>query len=265
MQPDISCSRGPLVSVEGISGVGKTYLTGMLATSLAHQEAAPLVTKGFSARHQPDRRDLDRDLLRVLISASGGDRFLRSAYPAVDTLLLLGIKMYDYETSIPQLAGGHVVIEGRSLDTTAIFQSIIFCPSDTEALIQAREILKLAAEWRPLPDLTILITDDPATAINRSERRDNRTVGSEERRIHLRAAVMYEQFAAEDPARFRILNRRLQDNASALNSMQEWISQARDRITCLPEPWAMRRYCAGSCRLGETRATAATPDRPPGK
>jgi dTMP kinase len=258
MHPDIACSRGPLVSVEGISGVGKTYLTGMLAASLAHQEAAPVVTKGFSARHQSGRRDLDRDLLRILITASGGDRFLRSGYPAVDTLLLLAVKMHDYETSVPQLVSRHVVIEGRSLDTTAIYQSILLCPSDTEALIQAREILELAAEWRPLPDLTILITDDPATAISRSELRDNRTVGSEERRIQFRATAMYEQFAAEDPARFRILDRRLQDNASALNSMREWISQARDRVTCLPEPWVMRRYCAGACRLG-------APDRPPGK
>jgi len=42
--------------------------------------------------------------------------------------------------------------------------------------------------------------------------------------------------------RIRVLDRRLQDNATALNSMQEWISQGRDRIACLPDPWAMRRY-----------------------
>ena len=53
MRPSTSCCRGPLVSVEGISGAGKTYLTRMLAASLAKQEAAPVVTEGFSARKQP--------------------------------------------------------------------------------------------------------------------------------------------------------------------------------------------------------------------
>ncbi len=258
MRPDTSCCRGPLVSVEGISGAGKTYLTRMLAASLAKQEAAPVVTEGFSARKQPGRRDLGRDLLRVLVSASGGDRFLRSSDPAADTLLLLAIKMYDYETNLPELASGHVVIEGRSLHTTAIYQSIILCPGDAEALTQAREILELAAEWRPPPDLTILLTDDLATAISRVEQRDNRTVAGEERHIHLRAAALYQQLAADDPARVRVLDRRLQDDATALNSMQEWISQARDRIACLPDPWAMRRHCADSCRLrGNSRSAVS--------
>jgi dTMP kinase len=82
MHLDTFCCRGPLVSVEGIRGVGKTYLTQMLAASLAKQEAAPVVTEDFSARQQPGRRDLGRDLLKVLTSASGGDRFLRGGYPA---------------------------------------------------------------------------------------------------------------------------------------------------------------------------------------
>lgn len=103
-----------------------------------------------------------------------------------------------------------------------------------------------------------MITDDLATAISRVERRDNRTVSGEERRIHLRAAALYEQLAADDPARVRVLDRRLQDNATALNSMQEWISQARARIACLPDPWVMRRYCADTRRLrGNVRSAAS--------
>jgi dTMP kinase len=258
------CCRGPLVSVEGISGVGKTYLTQMLAASLAKQEAAPVVTEDFTARQQPGRRDLGRDLLKVLTSASSGDRFLRGGYPAAETLLLLAIKMYDYETSLPQLASGHVVIEGRSLHTTAIYQSVILYSGDTEALTQAREILQLAGQWRPLPDLTILLTDDPATAISRAELRDNRTIAPEERRIHFRAAALYDQLAADDTTRIRVLDRRLDDAATALNSMQEWISQARHQISCLPESWAIPKECTGSCRLRGMPAPAGTTRTPPG-
>jgi dTMP kinase len=264
MHPDTSCRRGSLVSVEGISGAGKTYLTQMLTADLAKRQAAPVVTEDFSARRQPGRRDLGRDLLRVLVSASGGDKFLRGGHPAAETLLLLAIKMYDYETSIPQLARGHVVIEGRSLHTTAVYQSLILCPGNAEALTQAREILQLAGRWRPLPDITILITDDTATAINRAERRDNRVIADDERRIHHRAAALYEQLAADDPEHIRVLNRRLCDTATALHAMREWISEASGQLSCLPEPWAVRGHCTGCCRLRDKPAAAGTIDAPPG-
>jgi hypothetical protein len=58
-------------------------------------------------------------------------------------------------------------------------------------------------------------------------RRDDRTVSDEERRIHVRAAALYEHLAAEDPVRIHVLDRRIQDNAAALNSMQDWISTVK--------------------------------------
>ena len=104
------CRRGPMVSVEGISGVGKSYLTRRLADDLAGRNTEPLVLEEFSARQQLGRRDLGRDLLQVLVSSSGGDRFLRGGHPAAETLSLLAIKMFDYETS-----RSHLARAGRSL------------------------------------------------------------------------------------------------------------------------------------------------------
>lgn len=65
------CPRGPLISIEGISGVGKTYLTGLLATALADQE--PLVLEEFSARHD-STTDLGRAIVRSLYQAANDDR-----------------------------------------------------------------------------------------------------------------------------------------------------------------------------------------------
>ena len=81
MHLDTFCCRGPLVSVAGIRGVGKTYLTPMLAASLAKQEAAPVVTEDFSARQQPGRRDLGRDLLKVLPAHPAATDFFVAATP----------------------------------------------------------------------------------------------------------------------------------------------------------------------------------------
>lgn len=86
--------------MEGISGAGKTYLTWLLADDLtSHGAAAPLVLDEFSARQQPRGQDLGRDLLQVLVSASGGNLFLRGGHLAAETLSQLAIKMFDYETS----------------------------------------------------------------------------------------------------------------------------------------------------------------------
>jgi dTMP kinase len=230
------CHRGPLVSVEGISGVGKSYLMQRLADDLIGHNAEPLVLEEFSARQQPGRRDLGRDLLQVLISASGGDRFLRGGHLATETLSLLAIKMFDYETSRNHLARGRTVIEGRSLHTVAIYQSIIQSPNDEGALEEAREILGIASQWRPLPDLTILITDDIDVAVRRTEERERRPLTAGELRIHHRAAALYQKIAADDPGRIRVLDRRLSNETSAIQLMKEWISNADGKVSCLRPP-----------------------------
>ena len=125
--------------------MGKSYLTQRLADDLAGHNAQPLVLEEFSARQQPGRRDLGRDLLQILVSVSGGDRFLRGGHLAAETLSLLAIKMFDYETSRSHLAKGRTVIEGRSLHTVAIYQSVIQNPNDEEALEEARGILGIAS------------------------------------------------------------------------------------------------------------------------
>ena len=61
---------------------------------------------------------------------------------------------------------GHTVIEGRSLHSTAVYQSLIMNPDDNEAaFVLARRILDDAAQWRPLPDLTVVLTDDVTAAV----------------------------------------------------------------------------------------------------
>ncbi len=90
------CPRGQLLSIEGLSGVGKTHLTARLLARYVNPER-PVLLEEFSQRPQAARRDLGRDLLRALINAAGGDTFLRGGHPGAETLLLLAIKMFDFE------------------------------------------------------------------------------------------------------------------------------------------------------------------------
>ena len=255
------CSRGPLIAVEGISGVGKTYLTERLAAQLALDDArgnasAPLLLEEFSRRSDADQEDnLGRALLGVLrTAASPGDRFLRGGYPASETLLLLAIKMYDFESCVPALAEGRIVLEGRSLHCTAVYQALIMHADEDDALREARAILSLAAQWRPLPDLTILITDDLDAAVHRAEERDGYTCSPQEMAMHSRAGRLYEHLAADDPDGMRILDRRHVAAEDAPALMRSWIEQRTAELPCLHQPWRPR----GDRGIGCTQACQRT-------
>ncbi len=247
----MACRRGLLVSVEGISGVGKTYLTNLLGADITPTDTTgPVMVTGFSERAST-HGDLGRDLLRALIDASGGDRFLRGGYPASETLLLLAIKMYDYETSVPELREGRLVLEGRSLHTVAVYQSVIMHSDDGQALVEAKAILKLGLQWGPLPDLAILIVDDVETAVRRAEQRDRTRYTQEQWRIHHRAATLFERLAADDWTRMEILDRRTLDTQEAVRLMQTWIVARQPGPPCL-EPWLAYpgpAACQIHCRL----------------
>jgi dTMP kinase len=175
-------SRGRLISVEGLSGVGKTYLTNrVLKAATAAPSGPPVVLEEFSQRRDDGDVDLGQRLLRTLVTAAQGEHFLRAGFPKSETLLLLAIKMHDFETILATLLAGRTVIEGRSIHSTAVYQSLIMYPDDCQAAAASvTRILDTAARWRPLPDLTIVITDDPEAAVRRAEARDGTTFTAEQ-------------------------------------------------------------------------------------
>jgi dTMP kinase len=237
------CRRGLLISVEGLNGVGKTYLTTRLTRLLP---APPLVLEDLAARN--DRgSDLGAVIIRTLFSAAAGDPFLRSGHPGAETLALLAVKMFDFERCRASLANGQLVLEGRSEYSTAVYQSLICHPDDDNAAREhACALLALAAAWRPLPDLTILITDDTSAALRRAQRRDGRTYNTEQRRIHQRAAVLYARLAHDGPARMPVLDRRTLNTGQLVAEMARLITTAP--VSCLPEPWSGAGACIADCR-----------------
>ncbi len=243
------CSRGLLVSTEGINGVGKTYLTRALADRCPPARR-PLVLEEFSARTD-GATDLGRDLLKTLIAAAPGDMFLRGGTPAAEALLLLAIKAHDLDRCMAALGEGRVVIEGRSIDTTAIYQALIMHPNDDDAAAQtARTLLNVAAQWRIPPDLTLLIIDDPRVAIERAQQRGRFVYSAADRTLQQRAARLYTRLAAEEPGRIRVLDRRELDVDAALEQMSAWIAQAqRGAVACPHAPWGRPAGCRGACRF----------------
>ncbi|MEU8075876.1 hypothetical protein AB0B31_10540 [Catellatospora citrea] len=242
----VPCRRGALVSVEGLNGVGKTYLTQLLANRL-DAELRVLVLEEFSARADGGD-DLGRVILRTLITAADGDPFLRGGRPGAETLALFAVKMHDFESTRAELTGGRLVLEGRSIHSTAVYQSLISHPGDDDgAHRQATNLLQLAAAWRPLPDLTVLITDDVDAAIGRAERRDARTYTNEQRVIHTRAAALFIRLANDDPGRIAVLDRRLLNTDQLIDTMTGLITALTP--SCLIENWRAQALCTQACQF----------------
>lgn len=222
----LSTTRGRLVSIEGLNGIGKTYLTDRVVTVTADRGLRPPhVIEEFSRRTDATT-DLSRRLLRILIDAADGEYFLRGGFPRSETLLLLAIKTHDYEAAHPALLNGDTVIEGRSIHSTAVCQSLILESDDDAAARRVETILTTAARWRPLPDLTIVLTDDPDTAVSRAEARDGRRFTTDQLTLLRRAAPLFEQLATTDPQRVRLLDRREYDTDALVEIMTTWIAEA---------------------------------------
>jgi dTMP kinase len=147
---------------------------------------------------------------------------LRGGRPAAETLMLLAIKAHDYEAHcLPALAQGRIV-----LHCIAVYQALILHPDDNEqAFAEMLAILSTAAQWQPLPDLTFLVTDDPAEAAERAGQRDVRPFGTEYRHVHHRAAALYEQAAAHAPGNIVVIDRRQLATSDAIGLMRTRITQ----------------------------------------
>lgn len=227
------CPRGPLISTEGITGVGKDYLTSH-ALALLPAPHRPVLLTEFSAR---GRGGLGEDLLGALRQASAGDPFLRTGTPTAEALLLLAIKRYDLDTVLPSLATGRTVLEGRSVDSTAVCQALLMHPDDPDtALVTAQSLLALAADHRPLPDLTILISDDPDRALERAQDRDRRVFTPEQAAFLAAAGELFDRLASTTPDRYRVIDRRHVEESEAANLIRTWVSDAGEHLPCLREP-----------------------------
>jgi dTMP kinase len=203
---------GLLVSLEGVSGCGKTYFAGRLRERL--RVAAEFV-KEVSDR---SGGNVDQDILSIL--GRSGDRFFRGGLPRTETFLLLALKMYDYEEKIkPKLDDDMIVIEDRSIDTIAIYQAILLGEEQDRTLARAESLYQLASHWRRAPDVTFLIVDELRNSIRRAEERMGRAFRHDEVSVLERADELYSAYAPGHAGRMIPLDRRLLPEEEILAEM----------------------------------------------
>lgn len=214
-----SPKHGILVSLEGVSGCGKSYLLTLLREEL--QEALVTVIEEIEDR---ETHGFDLGLLALL--QKSGDRFFRSGYPQSDTLLLLALLAHDAQRYIePALASGQIVLEDRSVDTVAVYQALIMHPTAPEetVLAEVRRLYALAYQWHRLPDLTFLLRDDFTTTAQRAQERSAEAYQPEEMALLRRAYLLYTRYAQAHADRIICLDRHQLDNEAIIAKMKALI------------------------------------------
>lgn len=186
------------VTVEGIEGVGKTYLARRLGQRLGQRCVLVEELTDLAGGSLPGR------IIGALLSV--GDAFLRTGHPLTETFALLALKVREYE-HLQGTAG--IVLEDRGIDTVVLYQAAILASemSLEQAHALAQRIYGAARRWRPLSDLTILLVDDLDACLDRFERRVGSPLSARDRTLVGRVEQLYARQAAREPERFLIVDR----------------------------------------------------------
>ncbi|WP_432510410.1 dTMP kinase [Kineococcus sp. SYSU DK001] len=185
---------GFFLALEGGDGSGKTTQATLLVAWLGERGHEAVVTR------EPGGTATGRDLREVLLSHRGDGAPLS---PRAEALLFAADRaQHVAEVVRPALGRGAVVVTDRYVDSSLAYQGAgrDLPAADVEGLSRwATEDL--------LPDLTVVLDVDPATAARRrSGRAADDRLEAESRAFHARVREQFLLLARRDPARYLVLD-----------------------------------------------------------
>ena len=209
-------ARPAWVSIEGVNGVGKSHF----AALVGDQFPGSCRLLGELTDHA------DESVTGRIIGAllRPGRTFLRTGHPRTETLALLAAKVREYEEHAD--AEVDLVLEDRGVDTVVIYQGLILADDDSQAPDMA-DLQVLGRLWRPDPDRTILLVDDPDACLERFAARCGQPVSAPDQHLVRRAHRAYLDLADRQPHRIRAIDCRGRGTSEILTEM---IGICRDAV-----------------------------------
>ncbi|MBS1907216.1 MAG: dTMP kinase [Actinobacteria bacterium] len=188
----MSAGRGLWITLEGGDGSGKTTQAGLLEEWLRAQGRTTLRTR------EPGGSEVGV-LIRDIVLHHRGD-----IAPRAEALLYAADRAHHVATVVrPALERDEVVIQDRYLDSSVAYQG-------AGRVLDADEVrgLSLWAAEGALPDLTVLLDLDPATARRRLDSADKPfdRLEAEREEFHQRVRESFLALAAAEPERFLVLD-----------------------------------------------------------
>jgi dTMP kinase len=185
---------GKFISIEGGEGAGKSTQILALATHIRTMGFDVLVTR------EPGGTE-GGEAIRQLLLGGSADRWR----PAAEALLFAAARSDHVERLIrPALAQGKWVISDRFIDSSRAYQG-------ASSGIGDADILKIHAVGSGgfLPDRTLILDIDPATALGRTQLRDGGEadrIGGRQSAFHAAVRQAFLDLAAQEPDRIRVVD-----------------------------------------------------------
>lgn len=173
----MSTKRGALIALEGIDGCGKSMQAERLRETL--------VGRGLSVAiyREPGDSDYGRELRRIFVEG-------RDVDPEEEVRLFLEDRRIDVRDNIgPSLRNGQIVLMDRYYLSSVVYQGALGV--DPESIRAANE------EIAPVPDLTLVLDLDPATARRRIQAARGGTNTFEDHDYLARVRELYRRFCEE--------------------------------------------------------------------
>ncbi|WP_136051575.1 dTMP kinase [Microbacterium sp. K36] len=188
----MTAGPGLWITLEGGDGSGKTTQSNLLATWLEQSGRTVVRTR------EPGGSEVGQ-LIRDIVLHHRGD-----IAPRAEALLYAADRAHHVATVVrPALARGEIVLQDRYLDSSVAYQG-------AGRVLDATEIrdLSLWAAEGALPDLTVLLDLDPATARTRLDSADKPfdRLEAEKEAFHARVRDAYLELARAEPARFLVID-----------------------------------------------------------
>jgi len=185
------------ITFEGIEGSGKTTQIQLLSERLERHEVEHVLTR------EPGGTDVGNQIRRILLDPAN-----RDLTPLAELLLYQAARAQHLaRVIVPALVETKLVLCDRYKDATRAYQGK-GRELPPELVEQLNRLDLLALE----PDLTILLDLDPAAALARAQRRDEKhsyeesRFEQEELAFHTRVRQGYLDLARDFPRRFRLVD-----------------------------------------------------------
>ena len=247
------------ITLEGIEGVGKTYLPASWRPARRPRHVA-------GRGHRSEAETLTGQVITALSRA--GDLWLRTGHPRSRHSRPGPEGQRVREPAGPAATGRRGCDRGSRRGLGCPLSGRDPCRSARvrrRAHTLAQQIYATAAHWRPLPDPTLLLVDDFDVCLARFEQRTGRTVSSADRALMRRVAELYANQAALEPERFRTVNRAGRSRRKPSKSCTRHApAKGRRGVTMrdMTLLWALRSPCNLGCQycyFGTIEEDRATP------
>ena len=184
-------AKGALITLEGIDGTGKSTVAADLGRFLAAAGVRAAVQR------EPTQSWLGDAVKRA---------HTQKASALAHTFLFLADRAQHTASIRDQMGFGTVVVCDRYLDSTIAYQSAALA---REAPPMGGDLIEwltaLHRPWVQVPDLTILIVDDPVRCMDRVKKSRGHTSMFEDAGFLGAVQENYRAAAKREPARFRVL------------------------------------------------------------